>query len=235
MASLWLTRPRPDSEALAAQLSLPCIISPVMHVLPSPIADLGERPMGIILTSRHGLLAPIPRDWRDLPVYCVGPATTAHAMECGFAQAQDCGGDALSLAAYIAAHVPGGSILTYLAGEETRVDLATLLAARGIFVRTVLAYQSLAEPTITEELFVAFQKASVRGVVCFSPRSASLVVDLMRHYKLTTHAPNMNAYCLSVAVAEFAGKLPWKTLEVAHTPTTTAMVELIERSAMEEA
>lgn len=234
MKSLWLTRPRTDSEALAAMLDVPSIIAPVMHVLPVAIADLGAKPDGLIFTSRHALFAPIPVQWRDLPAYCVGEATLALAQECGFAHAMNGGGDAISLATYIADHAAVASTLLYLCGEETRVDMVSILAARGIVTRTEIAYQTVAEPTMPTALLDAFGNNHLGGVVCFSPRSAQLVTDVMRQLQLTSRAPEIDAYCLSVAVAAEAGKLPWRALKVAHNPTTRAMVELIHASAIED-
>lgn len=235
MKYIWLTRPQEDSEALAAALGIPTIIAPVIRIAPRTIADFGEKPEGLVITSRHALPADLPDDWRHLPVYCVGEATATAALAAGFPTVIEGGGDALLLASRIADLVPPGTSLLYLSGEDIRVNLPTLLTARHIPVRSLVTYDAVAEPALTEHLAEAIRRNEVTGAVFFSARSATIAIGLMQQANVTRHASAMTAYCISVAAAEAAGALSWHALKVAATPSFTAMVELIRTSGIEAA
>ncbi len=234
MKKIWLTRPEDDSSAFAEMLGMPCIIAPVMRIQARTVANFGAKPEGIILTSRHALPGNLRDDWRNLPIYCVGKATAAVARSAGFSDIIEGGGDAMLLAARIAYIVKSGAQLLYLSGEETRIDLPSLLAARDIAVRSLVTYDAIAETSLAPELIRAIQKDDISGVVFFSPRSATLAAELLGKENLTACTEHIHAFCLSVAVAEAAGVLPWRSLKVAATPTNTAMLQLLAGNQPDE-
>jgi uroporphyrinogen-III synthase len=235
MKKIWLTRPQEDSESLAAELALATIIAPVMRIAPRAIADFGTKPEGIILTSRHALPHNLPEDWHNLPIYCVGESTAEAARNIGFSTIVEGGGDVMLLAARIADIVKPNTSLLYLSGEETRIDLPSLLAARDIPVHSLVTYDAVAETLLSDELIRAIKQGDVGGVVFFSPRSAALAAELLNKENLTACAKDIDAFCLSVAVAGAAGSLPWRSLKVAASPNNRAMLELIRSSAIQTA
>lgn len=224
---IWLTRPQEDSEALATELAargIPSIIAPVLSISPRTGTDLGDKPDGIILTSRHALAA-LPKDWRTLPVYAVGSSTAKAAHEAGCTDVSNGGGDALALAAYIVEQEKPGQTLVYLRGEEVRVDLETLLAVKKITVRSVIVYEAKAA-SLTPRIVKAIKQGKISGVAFFSARSADVATELMEEAGLAAKAKEMEAFCLSLAVADAAGS-GWGTLKVAEKPTGESMIKLI--------
>ena len=111
-------------EPIIAPLSDIC---PIPHILPTASQD------GIIATSRHSLihLSTSERDAiRALPLYTVGPATTATAGTLGFETIRQGPGDAAGLATRIIQDMPRNARLLFLTGEPRRPELEQALAPR---------------------------------------------------------------------------------------------------------
>ena len=235
MSSHWLTRPTEDSAAFAAELAargVPCLIAPVMEIEPVAVqmpADLIP-PQALLLTSRHAAqaLAALPATWRDLPTYCVGEATARAAHAQGFTQTIAGAEDVLALLPRLVERHPAGTPLLYLAGEETRVDVVTLLASAGITVTQTIAYRAEAVPQPNPALGAALRDGTLSSVSFFSPRSATLAIDLLTRAGLAAEATALTAYCLSLAVASAAAPIAWKRIISCPTPTRQAMLTLIQ-------
>lgn len=230
---IWLTRPRADSESVAGQLhyhGIHSIISPVMHIVPRPHTPLPDvAPAAILLTSRHAAytLSEIPAGWRRLPVYCIGASTAKIAVEHGCTQIVPGTADIMSLLPHIATNMKSGSELLYLAGQDTRNDVAALLATHSINVTKVIVYDATAETRLSEELVAAIHNNELDAVAFYSPRSAEIACELLIKAGLADAARHIRAFCLSLAVADAAGKLPFAQIHACHTPSRSAMRELI--------
>lgn len=230
--TLWLTRPEADSEALAAELNalgIASIIAPVVRIETRDVL-LAEKPDALLLTSRHAAHA-LRADWADVPVFCVGSATAQAARDMGYRAVTHGPGDALHLLPRITEALPPGSSLLYLSGEDTRHDISRLLGANQIDVTRVVAYEAVAETSFPTALRLALEANSINGVVCFSPRSAHLACTLMKEEEFTASAPAIDAFCLSLAVAEEAAMLSWRSLHVCHTPNRASMLAMIAAHA----
>lgn len=217
---------------LAAELAehgIASIISPVMRIELLGLGSVATPPTAMLVTSRHALhaLAELPADWRSLPLYCVGDATAEAARMVGFPHVIAGGGEVLSLLPQVALAVGPGSRVLYLSGEETRADVATLLASAAITVDTQVVYRAIAETALDATVLEALKAHTLRAAAFFSPRSAALACGLLKAHKVADAAAQMEAFCLSLNVAGEAGALPWAKLYAAHQPTRTAMVQLI--------
>lgn len=225
---IWLTRPAADSARLAARLSnVPTVIAPVIAI-EHGAPPLPDKPDAVLLTSRHaaGYLARVPAAWRELPVYCVGPATGNAVRAQGFTHIHSGSGNVMGLLEQLRQLPPGTRIL-YLAGSERRVDVANLLSAHAIHVEVLEVYRATALATLGQPAAKALAAGGICGVVFFSPRSAKIACHLMMQAGLADEARRIDAFCLSPAVAQQAGLLPWRAQHVCPAPTTQAMVELI--------
>lgn len=225
---LWLTRPLADSAEFAAQLAaegIESIIAPVMRIESREIV-LDQRPDGILITSRHAVHA-LPDDWRDLPVFCVGSASAEAVAARGYHSITQGDADGLHLLPRVTERMAAGSRMLYLSGEETRYDMASLLAANSIAVERVVAYDAIATTELAPQLRLALEAGEVNGAAFFSPRSARLACQLLKQEEFTASAPRMDAFCLSLQVAEAAAMLPWRSLQSCHRPTRDAMFALV--------
>jgi uroporphyrinogen-III synthase len=234
MKNIWLTRPQEDSATLAAELlgrGIATLVAPVMTIAHQPLQVPDMLADGIILTSRHAIEAirKFPDAWKQVPIYCVGASTALAAREAGFLQALDGGGDALSLLEYIAAETQKNAALFYPSAEETQVDLVALLAARNIHVRQDIAYRALAVDRLPEVVTAALREHTLSGVAFFSARAAKTALRLLNGAGLQSACAGLDAYCISLQVAEAAGA-HWRSVQVAAQPTKLAMIEAISAS-----
>ena len=229
---IWLTRPAEDSASLAALLAehqIDSIVAPVMQIAQTPFAlNTAQAPNAILVTSRHACyaLGTLPETWRSLPLFCVGEATAETAQHYGFTNPIAGVGDVLSLLPLLLAHLTKGATLLYLAGTEIKVDIAPLLGAKGIAVTRLTTYEAVAQTILAPEVTAALEAQSLTGVAFFSPRSAAITTQLITadRHALVRHT---DAYCLSLAIAEAAATLPWRSIHACSSPTRAAMVDLI--------
>ena len=238
--SIWLTRPRPDSERMAQSLQtrgIETIVAPVMEIRPLPLHIPSARdPKALLVTSRHATfaLAALPARWRSLPVYCVGKATALAATKLGYNHCITGKGSALSLLPRIMAHQQGGDMILHLSGEEIRVPLGPMLAPYGITITRTIVYSAIATAALPDTLLDALDGQRVRGAVFYSPRSVTLAKQLLAHHQRPDALNHADAFCLSMAIAGQAAALHCQRLMACHTPTHHAMMELLTRPAIGE-
>ena len=230
--TIWLTRPRADSIALAAELAdhgIESIIAPVMHITPQPFSAPDSAPDAVLLTSRHAVqaLAQLPASWHQVPVYTVGKATAHAAADCGFKTIIPGPSDVMALLPRIMADMGSGGELLYLSGEDISVNIAHHLAPHGIHVINCSVYRAVAETSITSPLRAALMAGSIHSVVFFSARSARITAELLTREGLADTARTIEAFCLSAAVASAARQVAWAALHTCHTPSRHAMCDLI--------
>lgn len=231
--TIWLTRPQADSESFAEELAavgIASIVSPSLRVIAEPHVSLtASKPAAILLTSRHAAyaLSELPTAWRTLPTYCVGASTAKAAVELGFNHVIPGVSDVFGLLPHIGAALKRDSVLLYLAGRDTRADVVPLLSTFGIKVTTVVVYSALAESILPDNIRTALGDGTINAVVFYSPRSAEITHELMVAAGLADAAKQIHAFCLSLAVAAAAGKLPWAGIHACHAPTRHAMRELV--------
>lgn len=230
--TVWLTRPQIDSQILADELDahgVHSIIAPVLRVVTTSIESLPHmQPHALLVTSRHAAhaLAELPAPWRQLPIYCVG-GSTANVVSEVVSGSIIPAPDVLSLLPRIRADMKSGSEILYLAGQDVRLDVGPLLSPHGINVTKLIAYRAIEETAIPEPLTQALKQRRLRGALFFSPRSARLACTWLRKMGVEDAAATMQAFCMSLQVAQVAGALPWATMHVCPHPTRAAMLELV--------
>ena len=135
--TLLMTRPEVASERFVASLDpklterVRVVTAPLIRVVHRDIAlDLSGF-AGVIFTSANGVhAASTATDRRDLPAFCVGPATTRAAAHAGW-EARQVGQDAESLITGLLAARPDGPLL-HIRGAHARGDVAEVLTKQGL-------------------------------------------------------------------------------------------------------
>jgi uroporphyrinogen-III synthase len=102
-----------------------------------------------------------------------------------------------------------------------------LLAPKGIIIEKYIAYCAIAETTLAADVAAALRGGALTGVAFFSPRSAQIATQLILEAHSQGDVVHTDAYCLSLAVAEAAAALPWRSIHACDSPTVAAMVDLI--------
>ncbi|OAN49113.1 uroporphyrinogen-III synthase [Paramagnetospirillum marisnigri] len=229
-----VTRPREDSEAVAAALvqrGLEVMIEPLLDIEPVPGAVVeAEGTQGILVTSANGIraLARLHSD-RALPVWTVGDASARVARDLGYAQVESAGGDVDTLADLVAAKVdPAKGVLLHAAGTVNAGDLAGRLGALGFQVRRQVLYQAVTATALTPDLSEALKQGRLDLALFFSPRTAATFVRLARAAGLGDTCARIKAYGLSANVSAQLAPLPWAVLRQAAEPTQAALLALLD-------
>lgn len=229
-----VTRPREDSQDLAAQLAgrgLDVMIEPLLDIEPVPDAVVdAQGAQGILVTSANGIRA-LARLWpeRSLPVWTVGDASARVARQLGFARVTSADGDVDGLADLVAAQVdPGAGALLHAAGTVNAGDLAGRLGALGFDVRRQVLYRAVTASRISPDLARALEAARIDLALFFSPRTAATFVRLVQDAGLGHHMAMIHAYGLSANVARELAGLDWKSVHQAAQPTQAALLAQLD-------
>lgn len=224
-----ITRPREDAEPLAELLrrrGLTVAFEPLLAIapLPSPI-DL-DGVQALLLTSANGaraLAAATPA--RTVPVFAVGDATARAARDLGFTTVASAAGDVDTLAALVKERLdPAAGALLHAAGSVTAGDMAGLLTAAGFAVRKVRLYEAVTATALSGETAALLREGAIPFVLFYSPRTAATFANLVRFAGLEYSLAAVTAHCLSAAVRDRLGGLPWKAVRVAARPDQESLL-----------
>jgi len=235
-----LTRPRPDSEILAALLrarGVDSLIEPAIDILPLEGARLPKLDgmQALLVTSANGaralagLLGPPPAA-RHMALLAVGAASAEAARMAGFHNVQSAGGDVAALAALAVDCLdPAEGPLLHLAGSKVAGDLAGMLHGHGFDIERRAIYQARESQALSAEAREALTGGKIDMVLFFSPRSARAFVKLARAAALDSALAQVTAICLSAAVAQQAAEITWRRIRSAPEPEQAALLDEVAR------
>ncbi len=230
---LLITRPREDAEPLAALLGergIETALEPLMSIIDSdtPEPDLSGV-QALLITSANGIRAFARRvAERGITVCAIGDASARAAGDLGFGDVASASGDVEALAAMVKAdRDPNAGALLHVAGTDIAGDLSVRLEAAGFEVRRAVLYEARAAGGLSGETRDAMEAGTLDGVLLFSPRTAALFAELVTDAGLSETCREMNAYCLSPAVAEKAQSLAWRDVVVATEPSQEALLRAL--------
>ena len=226
-----ITRPREDAASLADELAArghETLIESLLTIVPRRDAEVDlQGVQALAFTSANGarvFAGLLPR--RDLPVYAVGDSTAEAARGAGFAEVESAGGDVEALAALIEARLePADGTVFHAAARRVTGDLQGRLKAAGFAVRRVALYDAEPIAALSPTATSALRDGSIDAILFFSPRTGETFVRLMSEAKLTDAYGRWHAICLSQAVADQVGDVPWRSLRVADRPTRAGLME----------
>lgn len=223
-----VTRPEPGASATATALAgagFEPVILPLTRIVPLR-PDLPSDPGrfdAVVATSANAVRNSPPKLARLLAgtrLFAVGAATAAAAREAGFGKVAEGPGDAEGLARHIAATLPPGSRLLYLAGRIRRPEMESLLAEAGMDVAVVETYSTEAAgigdvPPGRDRRFLA--------VLVHSAGAAKAYSALIQHSGFA--AALRGTPCIAISARAAAPLPPATETLVAERPTDDAMIE----------
>jgi uroporphyrinogen-III synthase len=229
-----LTRPREDSERLAAilcQMGHGAIVSPLMEirfVAGEPLDLTGVQ--AILASSANGIRALALRtSLRDIPVYAIGPQSAAEARVLGFTSVKDAQRDSVTLAEAVVRWTnPDSGILLHSTGNIHMPNLSVALSTQRFRVRTEILYEAIEMFIFTEEAGALLRVQAIDAVMLFSPRSAKLFSTAVERADLQDSMTSLRAICISAATAEPLPSLGLQAVAVAVSPNQDSMVALLE-------
>ena len=246
---LWVTRPRPDAEALArllAERGHETVIEPLLDLVwmpaTAPFSAVGVQ--AVIATSRNAIrgLAALRADGAGvgkaapatiaelsgLPLFAVGPGTASEARAAGWTSVVEGPGRACDLAALVSAECEAtdGALLV-LRGREIAFDLASELVRAGFDVREETLYATVPGDAPSNVLAAEIRAGRVDGVILLSPKTAALYGERMVERGLADAALRLRHYCLSPAVAAELRALEGVVPLVSAKPNLPEMLGLV--------
>lgn len=220
-----LTRPAPESHALARELArrgIESVIAPLLEVRPTGATlSAGAGYVAAVVTSGNGVdgLAAATAD-RRLAVFAVGAATARRARACGFSSVTAAAGTGAALVALIPTRLrPDDGPILWASGDDIRVDVAAELGKLGYRVDRAVVYRTEPAARLPGTAASALADGSADAILFFSPRTAARFATLAADAGLATRAAALTAHCLSPAVADAARALPWAAVRTAVRPT----------------
>lgn len=236
-----ITRPEPDASELADQLralGVYTVLAPLLSIVfqeiePNALAGASA----IVATSRNGLQA-LSRSKaldaaRKLPVFTVGPATSALAKQMDFAAVIPGPGTASALVATILEHLAelGEGPLVHLAGDRLAFDMSAALARSNIVLNVIPAYRTEPVKELPKVVVDGLGTRDFDAVILMSPRTAEVWQRLIEQEGLASRLGQLTHVCLSAAVADKLQILSKLKIAVAQEPNGQEIVSLIARLA----
>ena len=236
-----ITRPEPDASELAGQLAsigVDAALAPLLSIVYEPIEPAAlAGASALVATSRNALQA-LNRSQalsaaRKLPVFAVGPATSALAKQMGFPVVISGPGTASALVATIQDHTArlGEGPLVHLAGDSLAFGLAAELARSDIVLNVIPAYRSRPINALPKAVIDGLAAGHFDAVILMSPRTAQVWQRLIGQAGLAESLGQLTHVCLSAAVADKLQIRSKLKIVVAHEPNGQEIVSLIARLA----
>ncbi|MCW8916381.1 MAG: uroporphyrinogen-III synthase [Magnetovibrio sp.] len=231
---LLVTRPSADSAPLLAQLKRmghEGLSAPLLDISVLPGDELNmDGVQALLFTSANGARAFAGRSYeRCLPALCVGDATAREALALGFEDVKSASGDVVALAQLVERECqPNGGTLLHPAGSKVAGDLAGRVEAAGFSYRREVLYQAIKADELPQEAKDAIQAGSLGGVLMYSPRTGAAFARLVDKAGLTAHLNQVDAYCLSDAVAQEVQDLAWRRVKISATPDQASLLALLD-------
>lgn len=230
-----LTRPREDSERLAADLRA-CghrvTLAPMLLIRPlggGAIDVAGAQ--AILFTSVNGVRTGAARlSRRDRPVFAVGDRTAQAARRAGFADVRSADGDAGDLAALIAKTLtPQDGPLLHMAGADVGDRLADAARKAGFGLQREIVYEAAPAQTLPADAAKAIDEGDIDLVLLYSPRTARRFVELAGPDAIARVHAGMLSAAVADAALKAAGGARFKGVTVAPAPNQAALLEALTR------
>lgn len=204
-----VARPQPDAERtgrrLAASGYQPLVV-PLMTTVPLETdLTVADDVLALTATSANALLVltgGLPASYSRLPFFAVGSRTAEAARLSGATDVREGAGTAQELADLIAAELPPGSGVLYLAGRVRKPDLEQKLAACGLIPAVHETYTVQAPDKLPSALADLLRSHEPAVMLHYSRRSAELAIELARSAGLIEAFLGLSHKALSKDVAE---------------------------------
>ncbi|MEM9810282.1 MAG: uroporphyrinogen-III synthase [Pseudomonadota bacterium] len=227
-----ITRPEPEAQDLAAQLterSISSVIAPLFiittHQL-EPQDTIGGT--ALLLTSPRGARS-VPDAISHLPVYAVGQATADAAQSHGLSIAAVGPGEADDRFVDL---VPKGANLIHLSGHHVARDLAPVFERRGITYQRRVIYEAEAVTDLPRAARAYLTGTHDKVVTLLSVRAAETFAKLVEKAGLEDETRTARAFCFGPRVAACAqASLFYKAVDEGPAGDLTGFVDFVSSAS----
>ncbi|MHA3842403.1 uroporphyrinogen-III synthase [Sphingomonas aestuarii] len=221
---IWVTRSAPDNARTVKNLVAlghDALAAPVLDIRPLSIDVAGERPAGLIFTSRNGVRHhSVSADRLDIPVFTVGDKTADAASALGYRQVWSANGDVVALQRLILDTLPPSRIV-HFCGQHSAGDLKGYLGRFGYRVERRPVYAARPVP-LRWMLDIRQSLPTIDGIVVHSPRGAERIARLINRADWSGQI-----WCISKACTLLLDHC--RNVEISHAqaPVEAAIMDLI--------
>ncbi|XP_012272352.1 uroporphyrinogen-III synthase isoform X2 [Orussus abietinus] len=171
--------------------------------------------------------------WQSFPTFCIGPATEALAINCGF---KNCmgrnSGNSKELAKEIVTkNCRDSKPLFYPCSEIARDTLTELLGERGILVHKLVVYQTLPSETLQNDLSSIIE-ARPQIFIFFSPSVVEYVITALKTMGIALK--ELKAVAVGPVTEEALKNAGIQIHAVSEKPEPVALLEAILKLVDEE-
>jgi uroporphyrinogen-III synthase len=225
-----LTRPVEEAERTArrlARVGCSALIAPVLELAAVP-AILGDDAFdAVVATSAQAIRFADFSDEimrRNTPLWAVGERTAREAQARGWTRIEVVAKDSAALAQALAL-CPAARTWLYLAGAPRSPALEEAMKAQNKRLSMVVVYESRPVEMLPAVAAQALRAEAIDAVLHFSPRSASVFVDLVRAEHLVAAAQRPLHVAISPRAAEPLDGFP--NVRAAARPDEASMLETL--------
>lgn len=187
-----VTRAEPGASETASrlrELEIEAVLSPAIELGPRneslpPLEEVG----GLVFTSANGVrYFADASEARDLPAWCVGPATASEALREGFSPVHQSSGDAHDLAHYIAHHWHADQPrrLVHIANAAAKGALKAELESEGFSVDFVPLYEARPAAALDDDAVAALKSDEIVTCLIHSRKGAEAFLGLANAFDLS--------------------------------------------------
>ncbi|MEM7005773.1 MAG: uroporphyrinogen-III synthase [Pseudomonadota bacterium] len=180
---------------------------------------------GLLFTSANGIrfFASLSSR-RDIPAWCVGPATYAAAQDGGFKTSHNADGDGATLAKYVTRQAnPESGKLLHIANSAAAGDVAEYLRCQGFDVLFAPLYEAVPAASLNEDAIAALQREQPALVAIHSAKGAMAFAKATNGIDFRLHA----AVTVSEKAALPLSDLNFAQIASASEPNEDALLETI--------
>jgi len=178
---ILLARAYDERWASLGNVDFLSVLTVVQHKVSIPHAMY----QAVILTSANAARPDLLKGFEDIPVYTVGDVTAHMAHKAGCKKVLSAKGTVQDLINLLVEKLdPRDGALLYLRGEETSMDLASVLLQETLVVNEVIVYSTQTAQELPENIKKSFESNSYAVVGVFSARGAQVLDALLEPYSV---------------------------------------------------
>ncbi|MEM7211839.1 MAG: uroporphyrinogen-III synthase [Pseudomonadota bacterium] len=222
--TILLTRPRSDSERIAAMLSqdeVPVMIWPLTEIV--FFDDVVPQNAQALAFSSGNAVRGFARltEQRSGTAYCIGKRTAEIATQVGFADVRNAEGDFNALLALLTKTAPDG--LHYVRGEDVAADLPAALTRCGVMCTEQIVYAARPAAPPEPEVAEALGQGAIRVITVWSRRNALLLAESLKAHP-EWEISKTSVVAISDNAAQPLGTLGFRRIIVVSRPNATQMI-----------
>lgn len=229
-----ITRAQPGTDQTAsavAELGLMPVLSPMLDLQRDPDVPLPDPTSvsGLVFTSANGVRFYAEAEpARDLPVWCVGPATATEAKQAGFGTVHESAGDSIALARFIAARSsPSDRPLLHVANSAATGDLARTLGNLGYTSMFAPLYRAVPATSLTDEVLECLAGPGPAILLIHSRKGAEAFIAAAKNQK----RHHLHVVAISERAAAPLNSADMQTISIALAPNEDALLAALKHLA----